>query len=294
MNKNIQNHEKIKPGIPKVSIGLLVYNEAEFIELTIHSLLAMQYANLEIIISDNGSNDGTTEIINTLIKDDNRVHFHRFKENQGVYVNFLYVANQASGKYFMMASGHDLWSSNLITECVNLLESSSDAMIAFATPKTIDSQGHKVENDSGWSDTRGLDAVSRFMTVLCGSMNPVLGLIRRESMPQLDTYYNSVGADLVFLLELSLKGNFVHAYRADFYRRQPRNAETYPQKLNRYKSSDVGMVNSFLSRLFPLIRLPYEILKVVFTSRTGLGVKLALFIILIPTFPVRYLMARKS
>jgi len=293
MSGYIQNQTILNPEEPKVSIGLLVYNEASYIELSIRSLLAIEYENLEIIISDNGSNDGTTEIINNLIQDDNRVHFHRFDSNLGVYKNFLYVAGHATGKYFMMASGHDLWSINLITECSGLLETNPEAMIAFATPNVIDENGHMMINTMGWTDTSGLDIVGRFVSVLWGNMNPVLGLIRREAMPNLDTYYNSVGADLVFLLEMTLKGNFVHAYRADFYRRQPRDTEKYSQKLDRYKSEEVGMVNSFFLRLFPLFRLPYEILKVVIKSKTKLSIKLALILILIPTFPIRYIMGRK-
>jgi len=150
-----------------------------------------------------------------------------------------------------------------------------------------------MDKSTGWTDTSGLDIAGRFMSVLYGNMNPVLGLIRKDAMPQLDGYYNSVGADLVFLLELVLKGDFIHAFHANFYRRQPRTPEKYSQKLDRYKSNEMKLANSFFSKMFPLFRLPYEILKVVIKSNTQFGIKLALIMILIPTFPVRYFMARK-
>ena len=47
----------------KVSILLLSYNQKEFIKDSIESSLNQSYKNLEIVISDNGSTDGTDEII---------------------------------------------------------------------------------------------------------------------------------------------------------------------------------------------------------------------------------------
>ena len=47
----------------KVSILLLSYNQKDFIKDSIESSLNQSYKNLEIVISDNGSTDGTDEII---------------------------------------------------------------------------------------------------------------------------------------------------------------------------------------------------------------------------------------
>jgi len=280
--------------MPKVSIGLLVYNESRYIELSVRSLLELQYPNLEIIISDNASTDDTVEIINNIIKNDKRVHFHQFETNQGVHANFLYVNAYATGKYFMMASGHDLWSQDLVTECVHLLENHPDAMIAFGTPVWINSEGEKTGPNTGWTDTRGLDIVGRFMSVFWGNMNPILGLIRTNALPDLNTYYDGVGTDLILLLELVLKGNFVHAHKASFCRRQPRKQESYPQKLSRYKNKDTKIAKTFLSRLFPLFKLPYEILRVIVDSKIGLGTKLVLIILIVPAFPIKYILGKRA
>ena len=48
---------------PKISIIVPSYNQCEFIEETIRSILLQNYPNLELIIIDGGSNDGTVDII---------------------------------------------------------------------------------------------------------------------------------------------------------------------------------------------------------------------------------------
>lgn len=280
--------------LPLVSIGLPVYNEAGFIEHSLLALLDQDYPNLEIIISDNGSSDETNEIVEKLCSTDKRAQLHHFDENQGANANFRFVLKRATGKYFMWASGHDLWSSNLVSECVNLLEAHPDATIAFGTPEWVDIQGSRLEQQTGWADTRGLDPVGKFMSVLWGSMNPILGVIRKDALPDMGTFYGGVGADLSLLLTLILKGDFIHAQTAKFIRRQPRAKESYSQKLSRYKSNDVRITDTFFSKMFPLLRLPYEIFRTVFKSRLNPGIKLAIIILLIPALPIRYIMGRKS
>ena len=280
--------------LPLVSIGLPVYNESEFIEQSLLALLNQDYPNLEIIISDNGSNDGTNEIIEKLCSNDARVLFHCFDENQGVHANFNHVLKRATGKYFMWASGHDYWSSNLVSECVRLLEIYPEATIAFGTTEWIDVQGNRLEQQTGWTDTRGLDPAGKFISILWGSMNPILGVIRKDALPDMDTFYKGVGADLSLLLTLILKGDFIHAQIAKFTRRQPRAKEAYSQKLARYRRHDFRISNSVISRMFPLLQLPYEIVKVVIKAELKWSTKLAILIILIPVFPVRYIVGRKS
>lgn len=99
---------------PLVSIGMPVYNEAWFTTRSLEALVTQDYPCLELIISDNASTDGTSEIAQEFATRHEWIRYHRFDTNQGPAANFKYVLDQSTGKYFLWAAGHDLWSSNFI------------------------------------------------------------------------------------------------------------------------------------------------------------------------------------
>ena len=105
-------HQRIKDNKPLVSIGMPVYNSEKHIRRALNSLLAQDYNNFELIISDNASTDNTALFINEYAVRDKRIRFSVTSHNLGVINNFIKVLTMAQGKYFMWASGHDLWQKN--------------------------------------------------------------------------------------------------------------------------------------------------------------------------------------
>jgi glycosyltransferase involved in cell wall biosynthesis len=275
---------------PLVSVALPVFNEERYIAETLTSVLQQDYTNLEVIILDNCSTDDTGKICRAFAEQDHRIRYHCHEKNIGVGPNHISSFNIARGKYFMWAAGHDRWSENFISQSVRSLEKFQSATIAFGTPKWIDCNGEPIKKYSGWYDTRGLNSLARFLMVFWGSMNPILGLFRRESMPADISDYNFAGADLVILGELSLKGEFIHASNTSYYRRQNRPAETHIERMDRYKSAKTNIGDSVLLKLFPLAKIPLELIRVIFQSKIETIEKILLLIILIPMFPVRYIM----
>ena len=88
---------------PLVSIGLPVFNGEKSLAQALDALLDQDYSNLEIIISDNGSTDRTSEICEEFLKKDTRIKYYRSSENLGSNWNFNRVFELSSGKYFMRA-----------------------------------------------------------------------------------------------------------------------------------------------------------------------------------------------
>jgi len=278
---------------PLVSIGMPVYNEGAFIRESLMSLLAQDYRNMEIIISDNGSTDDTSDICREFAQLDERVSYHRFGNNVGAAKNALLVLERASGKYFMWASGHDIRSENLIAETVQILEGHPDAVLAFGSAMWIDADGECFGRESGWSDTRGMDPIARFFTILWGNMHPVLGVIRRSCLCEVQKIHSCAGADLILLAELALKGEFVHATQATWFRREFRGKESHKEKLKRYKSNEFKLITSSIGKIFPLLKLPFELMRVVAKSKLKKLEKLVVMAALFPVFIARYVSGNK-
>ncbi len=258
------------------------------------SLLAQDYSNLELYISDNASTDGTEKICRQIATLDGRVTYERRVQNQGAVSNFRQVLSCAKGKYFMWASGHDLWQPNYVSECVKLLEQEPEAVIAFGSTNWVDSAGNFMTRRSGWTDTRSMDNVARFHTLLWGNMHPILGLIRVDALNKTRGPLNTAGTDLILLAELTLQGHFVHAVTTSWSRRQFRDDEDYRQRMKRYSSAEYGLSRSTISKLTPLLRLPWELVKSVLRANISIVEKLILLLSFAPILPAKYIVTRKK
>lgn len=134
---------------PVVSICSITYNHAPYIRQCLDGFL-MQKTNFpfEIIINDDCSTDGTTEIIKEYAEkypDLIKPIFH--EENQykkGVRGMFVkYVFPKAQGKYLALCEGDDYWIDPLkLQKQVDILESDDSVSMVYTSFKTVDSKGN--------------------------------------------------------------------------------------------------------------------------------------------------------
>ncbi len=274
--------------LPLISIGMPVRNEARFLEEALDSLVKQVGVRTEIIISDNASTDETESISKRFCANYPQIRYQRFEKNVGVSTNFARVLEEAKGEYFIWASGHDLWDHNYLQECSYVLEQNPGARIAFGTTRWIDAEGQPFPRFTGWCDTRGMSTIGRYFAVFWGNMNPIIGLIRTHNLKQ-QKVDDMVGVDLAVLLSLVIQGDFVHAYKTGWCRREFRKEVHYEQKLERYRSTEYALSSSWLGRHFPLARLPLRIISDLFTSELRLGEKLMIIMILLVSLPIKYM-----
>lgn len=108
------NHAK-----PLVSIGLPVFNGEEYLFQALQSLVEQSYMNIEILISDNASDDATWDIIQSFSALDSRIKPIRQDENIGASANYQFVLREATGDFFMWASHDDIWAKNWVEVLLN-------------------------------------------------------------------------------------------------------------------------------------------------------------------------------
>lgn len=277
---------------PAVTIGMPVFNEERFVGEALGSLLAQTFTDFELIISDNASTDRTGEVCRAMAASDPRVRYLRNESNIGAAANFNRLVDLARGRYFIWAGGHDLWGEELIACAVQALDLQPDAVIAGAECVWVDTQGDRLSRRTGWTDTSGMSAVERLFTVLWGNMHPILGLIRTESLRATQGVQGCVGADLILLCELALRGDFVFVPGARWYRREIRPQESYESMMARYRGAHYRLALGSAAR-FPLLSLGTRLLAVVWRSQLPLTSRLMLCAGLACSLPARYVGARQ-
>ncbi|MGM0519938.1 MAG: glycosyltransferase family 2 protein [Campylobacterota bacterium] len=106
-----------------VSICITTYNRKELLPLTLKSVLNQTYKNIEVIIVDDHSTDGTKELVeNELLELDNRVRYIRHEDNKGLAAGRNSAIINSKGKYFTFCDDDDEWMPEFVEEFVNVAE----------------------------------------------------------------------------------------------------------------------------------------------------------------------------
>lgn len=206
---------------PLVSVGVPIFNEGKHIRQTLASLVSQDYANIEIIISDNCSTDETSWICREFAAQDGRIRYSRFDENRGAFTNFCSVLGDAAGKYFMWAAGHDLWSPELISRCVSTMERDPEIAICYGRGVRIDNEDKVLGLAPNSMDLRGMSPAERLDQLVnnISGGDIVYGLMRLDLLKNLELKMGW-GQDQVILAELALKGSIAHIAEPMFFWRQ--------------------------------------------------------------------------
>ena len=96
---------------PLVSVILPVYNQEKYIAETIESVLNQTYNRFELLILDDGSTDGSAQIINEYAGRDNRITTF-FEKNAGRSNATNTLAHRASGQFLALLDADDLMEPN--------------------------------------------------------------------------------------------------------------------------------------------------------------------------------------
>ena len=105
-----------------VSIILTAYNEEEFIEDSILSLLRQTHKNIEVIAVNDGSSDKTFEYLEKIKKTDSRLIAIDLKRNVGKATAQNIGYESASGDFIAIASGDDFYAADRIEKQLKFLE----------------------------------------------------------------------------------------------------------------------------------------------------------------------------
>lgn len=123
----------------KLSIIMPVYNVAEYVEKSVLSILQQTYRNIELVLIDDGSTDGSSEVCQQLAESDSRIRLIR-KANQGVSAARNDGLSVAKGDYITFADSDDWVDYDAYEKMmVYLQQTNSDICVMGFTPEGDDS-----------------------------------------------------------------------------------------------------------------------------------------------------------
>ena len=206
-----------------VSVGIPTFQRPEQLRKTLHSLVQQTYQNLEILISDNASDDGQTQqIAQQFMEQDPRVCYYRHPHNVGMYANFKSVFEQSTGDYFCWVADDDTRSPDFIEACLSVFQSteSSPRCCHLVVVNTYSALTDRAEDttiriDKGCT-TIGLSPFDRYYQYLSTIYTDqaavgdlIHGLMKRSAMEYAFSIQpNILSWDHVFLATLALVGEF--------------------------------------------------------------------------------------
>ena len=128
----------------KVSILIPVYNREKIIGETLHSAINQTYENIEVIVVDNASTDGTWDVCKSFASKDSRIRVYRNETNIGPVRNWKKCIDYSTGEYAKILWSDDLIAPTFIERTLPFLEGKDEVGFVFTSVEVFnDMSGEK-------------------------------------------------------------------------------------------------------------------------------------------------------
>lgn len=138
MEKRLQN---------KVSVIMAAYNSERYIREAVNSVLAQTYADLELLVVDDCSTDGTYDILQECAAKDARLQLLRNKCNQGCAPSRNRALAACSGSFVAFIDSDDVWQPQKLEQQLQFLQERG-ADLVYTNYRMIDDDGNLLKHRS--------------------------------------------------------------------------------------------------------------------------------------------------
>jgi glycosyltransferase involved in cell wall biosynthesis len=238
--------------VPKLSVGLPVYNGERFVGRAIESYLGQTFGDFDLVVCDNASTDETEAVCRGYAARDPRVKYFRNETNLGAAPNFNKAFRLARPTaYFKWTGADDEYHPTYLARCVEQLDRDPTVVLAHTFARVIDASGNTIPVAGGPGDAAGAvppaagshaggpglrwaDLYDRADRRL-GSFSPaerfhdvvvrtrrcmeIWGVMRRAPLARTPLHGSFYGSDKVILTWLALAGRFALLAEPLYYRR---------------------------------------------------------------------------
>jgi glycosyltransferase involved in cell wall biosynthesis len=126
-----------------VSVIMPNFNNAKYISQAIGGIICQSWTNIELVIVDDGSTDGSQEVIGEWVAKDCRVHFIEHEKNKGVAAALNTGLKHAKGDYIGFCASDDVWKCDKVRLQVMCFRANPDVGVLHSDAEIIDEKGNK-------------------------------------------------------------------------------------------------------------------------------------------------------
>lgn len=136
---------------PKVSVIMSTYNHELFVRAAVESVLAQEDVDFEFLIADDGSVDGTRDVVADMR--DQRIRFFPHTVNRGACVATNELIQRSQGEFIALLNSDDMWVPGKLAKQMALFDEDSESSLGavFGRASFMDKDGSAMPSDkSPW------------------------------------------------------------------------------------------------------------------------------------------------
>lgn len=194
--------------MPRVSVIIPVFNAARTIEQAIESVRAQSFTDFEIIAIDDGSDDGSTEILLKRYGDAVKI---LAQKNQGPSAARNFGVANSTGEYLGFLDADDCWKPEFLTTMVAALDRGPQSVMAYCDLQLVDSLGQPFQTSLMAVRENRAPSMQDMLDTLWPIM-PSGAMIRRRALDAVGGYPEALRAfeDVYLWLVLREQGPFAY------------------------------------------------------------------------------------
>jgi alpha-1,3-rhamnosyltransferase len=194
-------------GMPRVSVVVPSFNHAPFVQTTLRSIFNQTQAPEKLLVIDDGSTDGSPEIIQRTLQDCPFPSELVVRSNRGLCATLNEALTRTTGDYFAYVSSDDVWLPDFLEARVSLLESRPQAVLGYGHCFLIDAANQIVDCTVDWAPYSDGNAREMLLQQTFAPMSPTV-LYRRSCLENEGWHERAKLEDYDLYLRLSTVGDF--------------------------------------------------------------------------------------
>jgi glycosyltransferase involved in cell wall biosynthesis len=260
-------------GMPRVSVIVPTYNSARFLGRALKSALAQTYDDREVFVVDDGSTDGTREVV---ARYGGKIQY-LYQPNRGPAAARNLALSRAGGELIAYLDADDMWYPQKLEKQVAFLDGNKQYGLVHSEMDIIDEEDHIIHRR--FNQTTGRDITQGFCAMRLlhrGHIQTVTVIVRREWVDRVGGFDERLkgNEDYLHWLLLAIGGaefGYINEPLA-MYRWTKESLSRSPQS---HHEDLIRMLNILLEEKFLVRRLGPEAVEIVRHRLPGLGLELA-------------------